>query len=112
MQIEQLRSYALSLPETSEEPHFHYSSYRVRGKIFATVPPDGGFVHIFVGDEQRDMALALYPEVVESLAWGKKIVGVRVALANVKAAFVQELLRGAWDRKAPKSLAGRARPRT
>jgi hypothetical protein len=106
MQITQLRSFALSLPGTSEEPHFHYSSFRVRGKIFVTVPPDGQFAHIFVGDEQRDRALALYPEVVENLMWGKKIVGVRVSLAKARVGFVQDLVRGAWTRKAPKSLAG------
>ena len=40
MKMSQLRTFALALPETTEEPHFNYSSFRVRGKIFATVPPD------------------------------------------------------------------------
>jgi hypothetical protein len=62
VQLKQLRTYALSLPETSEEPHFNYNSFRVKGKIFVTVPPDEEFVHVFVDDEQRDTALALYPE--------------------------------------------------
>lgn len=106
MQINQIRSYALSLPETTEEPHFHYSSFRVKGRIFVTVPPDEKFVHVFVGDEQRDMALALHPEAVEPLTWGKKTVGVRISLAMAKPGFVQELVRGAWTRKAPKSLTG------
>lgn len=29
---------ALSFPETSEAPHFDKTSFRVRGKIFATPP--------------------------------------------------------------------------
>jgi len=105
LQLKQLRTYALSLPETTEEPHFDYSSFRVKGKIFVTVPPDDGFAHIFVSDEQRDLAVALRPEAVEPLWWGKKVVGVRVVLAKAKTGFVRELVHNAWARKAPKSLA-------
>ena len=47
-----MRAFALSLPATTEEPHFDMSSFRVRGKIFATVPPDGEHLHVFV-DEGR-----------------------------------------------------------
>jgi hypothetical protein len=110
MQLKQLRSFALSLPETSEEPHFNYGSFRVKGKIFVTVPPDERYAHIFVSDEQRDMAVALHPEAVEPLMWGQKIVGVRVNLAKAKTALVQALIHGAWARKAPKSLAKSAKP--
>ncbi|MFX6214006.1 MmcQ/YjbR family DNA-binding protein, partial [Acinetobacter baumannii] len=67
MRVEQLRAYALSLPATTEEPHFQYSSFRVKGRIFATVTPDQKFAHIFVDDEQRDRAVALHPDVVEPL---------------------------------------------
>lgn len=35
-QIEFLRELALSLPETTEEPHFEKTSFRVKKKIFAT----------------------------------------------------------------------------
>ena len=47
MKIQQARKYALSLPETTEEPHFEYSSFRVCGKIFATLSPNGDYLHIF-----------------------------------------------------------------
>lgn len=46
MKLEQARKYALSLPETTEAPHFDYTSFRVKGKIFATSPPGGEFLHI------------------------------------------------------------------
>ena len=105
MKLEPLRTYALSLPETSEEPHFNFGSFRVRGKIFVTIPPGEQFAHIFVTDEQRDLAIALYPEVTEPLMWRKKMVGVRISLATAKVGFVKELIHGAWARKAPKSLA-------
>lgn len=107
MNLDQVRSFALSLPETTEQPHFHYTSFRVRGKIFATAPPDGGSVHLFVGDKEREAALALYPGFVEKLFWGKKVAGLRVTLPAAKPAAVNALLRQAWSRKAPTSLAGK-----
>ena len=61
MKLAQVRRFALSLPETNEEPHFHFSSFRVRGKIFATVAPDAEHLHVFVGDEEREIALELIP---------------------------------------------------
>ena len=104
MKLDQARQYALSLPEAVEEPHFEYTSFRIRGKIFATAPPDGAHLHIFVDEEQRETALALQPLVCEKLGWGAKVVGLRVALAKAPPAMVCDLLLAAWQRKAPKSL--------
>lgn len=110
MKFAQVRSYALSLPEATEEPHFDLTSFRVRGKIFVTAPPGEEYIHVFVDDAQREQALALYPEFVEKLMWGKKIAGVRVALAAAAPAVVRQLISNAWERKAPKSLLNRRRP--
>ena len=49
-----VRRLALSLPETAEAPHHDMTSFRVAGKIFATMPPEGGRVHVFVGDDEVD----------------------------------------------------------
>ena len=35
--IHTFRSFALSLPDTSEQPHFELTSFRVKKKIFATL---------------------------------------------------------------------------
>lgn len=105
MKIAQVRSYALSLPESTEEPHFHYSSFRVKGKIFVTVPPEETHIHVFITDDEREMALTMYPEFVEKLLWGGKVVGVRVTLEKAEADVVNQLMRQAWSRKAPKRLA-------
>lgn len=35
-QIDFVRGFTLSLPETTEEPHFEKTSFRVKRKIFAT----------------------------------------------------------------------------
>lgn len=111
MRFAQLRAYALSLPEVSEEPHFNLGSFRVKGKIFMTLPPGNSSAHVFVDDQHRDLALTLYPEAFEPLEWGKKIVGVRVDLARVKPAFMRELVLSAWLRKTPKQLVSSAKAR-
>ena len=54
MKLEQARRFALSLPEVVEAPHHELSSFRIRGKIFATVPPDGKHLHVFVDEQQRE----------------------------------------------------------
>jgi hypothetical protein len=104
MKLEAARRLALALPEATEEPHFEYTSFRVRGKIFATAPPSGEFVHVFVDDDEREMTLELHADCVEKLWWGKKVLGVRVTLAKAPAALVKALLANAWRRKAPKGL--------
>jgi hypothetical protein len=105
MKIAQVREYALALPDATEEPHFEYSSFRVRGKIFVTVPPDGKHIHVFVGESDREMALALHPVFLEKLVWGGKVRGLRVLLSKASPEVVSRLVRRAWVHKAPKRLA-------
>ncbi|HEY7671031.1 MAG TPA: MmcQ/YjbR family DNA-binding protein [Gammaproteobacteria bacterium] len=102
--IADVRRFALSLPKVTEEPHFHLSSFRVRGKIFATVPPDEQHLHVFVDEQERELAIVMNPKANEKLWWGKNVAGLRVTLAAAKLADVKYLLESAWRRKAPKSL--------
>ncbi len=104
MNVEQVRRIALALPSATEEPHFDYASFRIGGKIFATLPPDGQHLHVFVDEEQRQIALALEPGVAEKLLWGKRVVGLRLLLVAAKPPLVKRLLEQAWSRKAPKCL--------
>lgn len=105
MKLTEVRRFALSLPEVTEEPHHHFSSFRVRGKIFVTVPPENEHIHVFVDDTSREQALALYPEFIEKLLWGGKVRGIRVQLGAASPTAVKNLIRSAWASKAPKSLA-------
>jgi hypothetical protein len=104
VRVAAVRKHALSLPEVTEQPHFDYTSFRVRDKIFATVPPDEMHVHVFVGEEHRKPFMAMYPQNIAALTWGKKVVGLRVALADAEPAVVKQLVSFAWQNKAPKSL--------
>jgi len=109
MKLADARRMALSLPEAAEQPHFDYTSFRVRGKIFATAPPSGEHLHVFVGEELREPALAINPEFLEKLLWGSSVRGLRVELSKAKPAVVAELLRQAWQCKAPKALLAQAK---
>jgi len=102
--LDQARRYALSLPEVTEEPHHEMSSFRVRGKIFVTVPPDEAHLHVFVGEPEIEASVAEDPAAFEPLRWGQRIRGVRVNLASAPAVRVQELIEESWRRKAPKRL--------
>lgn len=104
MKIAQVRRFALALPEVVEAPHFEAASFRVRGKIIATVPPGDALLHVFVDEETRETALALEPDCLEKLFWGGRVWGLRVALASAKPRVVESLLMQAWRSKAPKKL--------
>ncbi len=101
MKLEQVRRYALALPEVNETPHFKLTSFRVRGKIFATAPPDGDHLHVFVDADERERALAMDPAFLETLPWGAHIVGLRVNLALAMPSVVERLLFQAWTHQAP-----------
>jgi hypothetical protein len=105
MKLSEVRRYAMTLPEVTEEPHHQSTSFRVRGKIFITAPPDADCIHVFLDETAREQAIALYPAFVEKLFWGSKVWGIRVILAAAKGSVVKEFVRAAWFTKAPKSLA-------
>jgi hypothetical protein len=104
VQTATVRRLALALPETAEAPHHDMTSFRVAGKIFATIPPDGGRVHIFVGDDDVAAYRAEYPDAVEELWWGAKRRGCRVRLEKATVPLLRELLTESWRRRAPKKV--------
>lgn len=104
MKFAAIRKFALSLPEAGEQPHFHFSSFRVRGKIFVTVPPGEEVIHVFVPEAIRDPVLAMHSGFIEKLLWGGKVVGLRVTLKPAPPAVVKHLVLQAWEHKAPNAL--------
>ena len=102
MKLEAVRRYALSLDAVTEEPHHEMSSFRVRGRIFVTVPPAGDAIHVFVEEGDRERALASYPEWAGKLLWGGKVVGLRIVLAAAAPAAVKALVLRAHEARARK----------
>jgi hypothetical protein len=99
-----VRKLALAFPDATEQPHHDMTSFRVRGKIFATMPPDGGRLHVFLHEDEVASYCAEFPSAVEELWWGKKLSGCRVLLGHADRALVREMLAESWRCKAPKSL--------
>jgi hypothetical protein len=102
MTLAEVRELAMDLRGTTESPHHRYTSFRVRGRIYATAPTEGGFLHVFVDEQDRERMIRIDPKSCEKLGWGKKAVGLRINLDHAARDDVQALLHAAWQRKLPK----------
>lgn len=98
------RALALSLPDSTEQDHHGMPSFRVRGRIFATVPDDD-HIPIMVDEAETRAAVAEDPTVCEEFYWGRRLACVVVNLAGATPELVRELLAEAWLGKAPRTLA-------
>jgi hypothetical protein len=99
-----VRAFALSLPETTESPHFERTSFRVAGKVFATALPEGRRLNVFVDEHEVHALVGEDPAVFAELWWGKRLCGVTLNLAAADEEVVREVLESAWRRKAPRRL--------
>jgi len=98
-----VRRIALALPEAVELEHWGNPSFRIRGRIFATVP-DQQHLNVMLDPFDVEPVLRHDPGSCEELMWGKQLVGVRVSLKQASPTMVRSLLEAAWRRKAPKRL--------
>jgi hypothetical protein len=96
-------AFALSLPEAVEQDHHGIASFRVRGRIFATVPDDD-HLRIMVDEGEIRASVADDPEAFAEFWWGKRLSCVVVDLRRAPDDQVRELLTEAWRRRAPKRL--------
>ena len=102
--LRRARELALALPEVTEADHHGITSFRVRGKIFATVP-DAAHMRIMVDENEIRAAMAENPTVCQEFYWGKRLACVVVAVKPASSNLLCELLTEAWLRKAPRLLA-------
>jgi hypothetical protein len=93
----------MALPEAVEEDHFGNPSFRVHGRIFATVP-DGDHLNVMIDAFDVEAVVHENPASCEELWWGQKLSGVRVSLERAAPKTVAALLEAAWRRRAPKRL--------
>jgi hypothetical protein len=101
--VDQARSLALALPEAVEEDHHGRPSFRVGGKIFATLP-DEELMNVMVDPDGIRTAVQAEPSACAERWWGKRLAAVQVTLARVGAELLCDLLADAWERRAPKRL--------
>ena len=103
------REIALRLPEAVEADHFGRPSFRVGGRIFATVP-DSDHLNVMIDAFDVEAVLRTAPEACEELWWGKRLSGVRLALGRASTKLVGDLLEAAWRRRAPRRLSSPSAP--
>ena len=103
------RELAFELPEASEQDHHGMASFRIRGKIFATLPDDD-HLRVMLDEAEINAAVAEYPTACTEFYWGKRLACVVVSLTGAPAGLLRELLTEAWLCKAPKSLVREFRP--
>ena len=99
----QVRKVALALPEAVEQDHHGRPSFRVAGKIFATLW-DQTHMNVMLDEPGILTAVQGNPYSCAEFWWGKRLAAVRVNLDHAEAALVADLLADAWEGKAPKRL--------
>jgi hypothetical protein len=104
---QQTRALALELPEAVEQDHHGRPSFRVAGKIFATLW-DETTLNVMLDEPGILTVVESRPEACAERWWGKRLAAVAVDLPHADATLVRELLADAWEHKAPTKL---SRPR-
>ncbi len=100
---DEARALALSLPEAVELDHHGRPSFRVGGKIFATLWNEGR-MNVMLDEGGILTAVERAPDACEQVWWGKRAAAVGVTLARTDRELLGELLTDAWEQKAPKRL--------
>ena len=104
MEFDDALAAVLALPGAYEADHHGRRSFRVGdGKVLVTVP-EHGVLNVLVDDDLARSAAGARG--VDLLWWGQRLSGVRVEVADVDPALLEELLEAVWRRRAPGSLRG------
>jgi hypothetical protein len=110
--VEDFRRLALELPEAVESSHHAHPDFRVRGKIFATIPdPDGEMGMVKLTPDQQKSFIRTAPEVFTPVkgTWGQRG-ATHVRLEAAEEPIVRDALVTAWRNTAPKRLAATLDP--
>jgi hypothetical protein len=102
---DQAQQLALVLPEAVEQDHHGRASFRVNGKIFATLW-DEEHMNVMLDEGGIRMAVEQHPDACTEVWWGKKLAAVRVELHAAPKKALAQMLREAWELRAPRRLLG------
>ncbi len=103
--IAEFRKQALSFPETTEQPHFEKTSFRVRKKIFATLDKKENRATLKLNEIDQDVFTKIGPDVIYPVPnkWGKQG-WTFVHLGKVRPEILTDALTTAFNEVAPKKL--------
>ncbi|HSF53113.1 MAG TPA: MmcQ/YjbR family DNA-binding protein [Algoriphagus sp.] len=99
------RSFSLSLPETTEEPHFEKTSFRVRKKIFATYDSSTQLACLKLSENDQDLFSLFDSKVIFPVPnkWGKQG-WTFVKIEDLEEEVLKDLLCSAYNQVAPEKL--------
>jgi hypothetical protein len=96
--LDAARAMALELPEVVEMPHHGSPSFRVRGRIFATIP-DATHLNVMIAEAGIRAMAGSHPQECAERWWGKRLAALKIHLALAEEHFVREMLEEAWQHK-------------
>lgn len=105
--VEHARALALGLHGAVAQDHHGRPSFRIGGRIFATLWDDQ-HMNVMVDEAGIMTAVQDHPNTCSEVMWGKRLAAVRVDLRAADAKLLAELLADAWESRAPAGLSGRS----
>lgn len=99
-----MRAFALSLPEAEEIQTWGHPTFRVRKKLFATMAPDGSDASIKATIPEQQALIQSQPDVFGIPDYVGRYGWLSVRLDAVDPDELRELLVEAWRRTAPKRV--------
>lgn len=92
------RQLALALPDAVEQDHHGFPSFRVAGRIFATLPsPDR--LRAMLGEHGIRSAAANWPDSCREFYWGKRLACLEIDLSRADETLVRDFLTQAWEHR-------------
>jgi predicted DNA-binding protein (MmcQ/YjbR family) len=109
--IRKVKTLAMQFPETEEAPHFEKTSFRVGGKIFATLNEKDRRVTVKLGATDQDLFCLVKGGYIYPVPnkWGKQGWTI-VELPKVTASVLKEVFKTAYCIVAPSRLSKLVQP--
>lgn len=111
--VQLLAKIALAFPETTEAPHFEKTSFRVKGKIFATYDSSRKRVCVKLSMIDQDVFSRIDKKLIYPVdnKWGNSG-WTFIELAKTKRELLNDIFIAAYCHVAPKKLAVQVRAQT
>lgn len=109
---EEIRSWAMALPEADEHLHFRFRVplWKVRGRTFLGMGADETTAIFCVGEEAADRVVVEHPEHASAERRRdahRSFLGLQLHLDAFDDEYVQAMVREAWLARAPRQLVKR-----
>lgn len=106
---DQIRGWAMALPEVIEKQHhlFKVPQWRVRGRAFVGMGREETTAVFCISETAAEQATAQDPDAYQAVRRKdarRSFLGLQVQLAKVADERVRELIEQAWRQQAPKKL--------